>query len=197
MEGLHYGVTPEKRPRRLPRVLPGAQSSHSVSLREAGVGTPGNKADLRGGPGHSPVETDRGTLGGPGQAGNGRVLLSRLPLESLKRVHGNITHWPLPLAPFPDFCDFFLPRVNSSHILTETILSEGGQRGGLKEAERHHRRNRLEMEMCPGLGQTSVRQSGTQGNTSDTEEFSFQTLRCSRDEPIPDHSQSCCCKCPV
>lgn len=32
-----------------------------------------------------------------------RVMLSKLPLESLKNTHGNMTHCPLPMAPLSWF----------------------------------------------------------------------------------------------
>lgn len=80
-------------------VLPGAQSSHSVSQQEGeGLEIPGTKADLRGGPGHSPVETE-GPLAGQVQAGNGKRVAFQTPVGKFEKYTWKHDSLPPPHGP--------------------------------------------------------------------------------------------------
>lgn len=76
--------------------------------REKWEEIPGNKADPKGGPERSSYwKTYRNSMWDPWRAGaklaTKRLLFSKLPSESLKNTHGNVTHCPLPMAPLSWF----------------------------------------------------------------------------------------------
>ena len=94
MEGLHYGVTPEKRPRRLPRgYFLEPRLTQCEPPRGSRVWDPRKQGRPEGWAGAQPCRNrQRDPWRTRSKLAMERVLLSKLPLESLKNTHGNMTH---------------------------------------------------------------------------------------------------------
>lgn len=110
MEGFHHAMTAEDRPEFPPEGTSLSPSnSDRMGQRERGQGSQEMKQTRRAGCRvQQPLRGDlrhrtRNPWMARSELATRRVLFPKVPLESLKNTHGNMTHCPLPMAPLSWF----------------------------------------------------------------------------------------------